>query len=111
MSGLTIDSLGPRIQAEARAGTLALPAHPVAADRALGPERSYVPATGAVTGEMQIWQSLHVPFATAEAMGLPDESTIAASERDRVPYVVSSGTWWAHVMIGHESARAHQTGR
>lgn len=111
MSGLTIDSLGPRLQAEARTGALTLPAQPVAAYRALGPERSYVPATGAVTGEMQIWQSLHVPFATAEAMGLPDESTISATERDRLPYVVSSGTWWAHVMIGHQTARARPTTR
>jgi len=111
MSGLTIDSLGPRIQAEARAGTLTLPTQPVAAYRALGPERSYVPATGAVTSEMEIWQSLHVPFATAEAMGLPDESTISAPERDRVPYVVSSGTWWAHVMIGHQTARARSSTR
>ena len=111
MSGLTIDSLGPRIQAEARAGTLTLPTQPVAAYRALGPERAYVAATGAVTAEMEIWQSLHVPFATAEAMGLPDESTISGTERDRVPYVVSSGTWWAHVMIGHQTARARSSTR
>lgn len=111
MSGLTIDSLGSRIQAEARAGTLTLPTQPVAAYRALGPERSYVPSTGAATAEMEIWQSLHVPFATAEAMGLPDESTISAAERGLVPYVVSSGTWWAHVMIGHQTARTRPTTR
>jgi hypothetical protein len=111
MSGLTLDSLGPRIRAEARAGTLTLPTQPVAAYRALGPERSYLPATGAATAEMETWQSLHVPFATAEAMGLPDESTIAAAERGRVPYVVSSGTWWAHVMIGNQTARTRSRTR
>jgi hypothetical protein len=111
MSGLTIDSIGSRIRAEARAGTLTLPTQPVAAYRALGPEHSYVPATGAVTAEMEIWQSLHVPFATAEAMSLPDESTISAAERGQVPYVVSSGTWWAHVMIGHQPARTRPTTR
>jgi len=99
MSGLTVDSLGPRIEAEARAGTLTLPRHPVAGYRALGPADAYVPATGAVTEQMAIWQSLHVPFVTAEAMGLPDESTVPAAYRGRGPYVVASGTWWSHVVI------------
>jgi len=97
MSGLTIDSLGPRIQAEVRAGKLALPARPAAAYRALGPEKAYNPETGAVATRMVIWQSLHVPFATAEEMGLPDELTLTEDQRARMAYVVSSGTWWSHV--------------
>jgi hypothetical protein len=41
----------------------------------------------------------------------PDDTTISAAERDRVPYVVSSGTWWAHVMIGHQTARERASTR
>ena len=99
MSGLTIDSLGPRIEAEARAGTLVVPREPAAGYRALGSRDAYDPSTGTVTNRMQIWHVRHVPFATAEAMGLPDESTLSIAERARTPYVVASGTWWSHVMV------------
>ena len=99
MSGLTIDSLGARIEAEARAGTLVVPREPAAGYRALGPRDAYDPATGTVTSRMQIWHVRHVPFATAEAIGLPDESTLSIAERARTPYVVASGTWWSHVMV------------
>jgi len=105
MSGLTIDSVGPRIEAETRAGTLALPKQPAAAFRALGPADAYNPSTGAVTRQMQIWHALHMPFATAEAMGFPDESTVSIEERARTPYVVASGTWWSHVMIQRAAPR------
>jgi hypothetical protein len=105
MSGVTIDSVGPRIEAETKAGTLALPKQPAAAYRALGPANAYDPSTGVATGQMQIWHALHMPFATAEAMGLPDESTVSIEERARTPYVVASGTWWSHVMIQHAAPR------
>jgi len=106
MSGTRVDSLGPRIQAEVRAGSLALPPQPAAAYRALGPRDAYDPETGVATARMEIWQSLHVPFATAEAMGLPDESTLSDAQRARTAYVVSSGTWWSHVVIGHSTPGA-----
>jgi len=105
MSGLTIDSVGPRIEAETRAGTLALRKPTAAAYRALGPADAYNPSTGAVTRQMQIWHALHMPFATAEAMGFPDESTVSIEERARTPYVVASGTWWSHVMIQRAAPR------
>ena len=105
MSGVTIDSVGLRIEAETQAGTLALPKQPAAGYRALGPADAYNPSTGAVTPRMQIWHALHVPFATAEAMGLPDESTVSIAERARTPYVVASGTWWSHVLIQHATPR------
>ena len=100
-SGLTSDSLDARITADVRAGTLTLPAHPAAGYRVLGPQDAYVPATGAVTAQMNRWQSLHVPFATAVSMGLPDESTVSDLQRTQMPYVMASGTWWSHVMIEH----------
>ena len=99
MSGLTIDSVGIRIADEVKAGTLSLPKQAASAYRALGPAEAYDPSTGEVTSQMRIWHALHVPFATAEAMGLPDESMVPIAERARTPYVVASGTWWAHVMI------------
>ena len=111
MSGLAIDSLGPRIEAEVRAGTLTLPKQPAASYRALGPQDAYVPATGAVTARMEIWQSLHVPFATAEEMGLPDESTLTEPQRGTMPVVVASGTWWSHVMLARPAGVAPQRGQ
>jgi len=54
---------------------------------------------------MQIWHALHTPFATAEAMGLPDESSVSIEERARTPYVVASGTWFSHVMIQRAARR------
>ena len=53
------------------------------------------------TGRLARWQSLHVPFATARAMGLPEESEISDAMRPLMPYVMASGTWWSHVMIEH----------
>jgi hypothetical protein len=106
MSGLTIDSVGTRIAAEAKAGTLALPKQAASGYRALGPIDAYNPSTGEVTSQMRIWHALHVPFATAEAMGLPDESTVPIAERASTPYVVASGTWWAHVMIERPESHA-----
>jgi len=111
MSGLAIDSLGPRIEAEVRAGTLTLPKQPAASYRALGPQDAYVPATGAVTARIEIWQSLHVPFATAEEMGLPDEPTLTEPQRGAMPVVVASGTWWSHVMLARPAGVAPQRGQ
>ena len=111
MSGLAIDSLGPRIEAEVRAGKLTLPKQPAASYRALGPQDAYVPATGAVTARMKIWQSLHVPFATAEEMGLPDESTVTDPQRATMPVVVASGTWWSHVILAGPAGIAPPRGR
>ena len=100
-SALSQDSVSSRMEAEVRAGTLMLPAHPTAGYRVLGGPDEYNPATGAVTSRMEIWQSLHVPFATAKEMGLPDESTVTDAQRTQTPYVMASGTWWAHVMLEH----------
>lgn len=100
-SGMSRDSVDSRIEAEVRAGSLSLPTHPTAGYRVLGGPAEYNPASGAITSRMEIWQSLHVPFATATDMGLPNESTVTDAQRTQTPYVMASGTWWAHVMIEH----------
>jgi tetratricopeptide (TPR) repeat protein len=100
-SAVTRDSIGPRLKADIGAGTLTLPANPTAGYRVLGPVGAYNSATGVATARLDRWQSLHIPFATAQAMGLPDESTISTADRGHVPYVMASGTWWSHVMIEH----------
>jgi len=100
-AGVKPDSIDSYIRREIRAGNLALPLSPTAGYRVLGPLDSYDPTTGTATPRLASWQSLHVPFATARAMGLPDISIISDAQRRLVPYVMASGTWWAHVMIEH----------
>jgi hypothetical protein len=94
-------ALRARVDAEARAGKLVLPARPSAGYRVLGPKDAYNPVTRRASPSLARWQSLHVPFATAAEMGLPDESAVSEADRRRMPYVMASGTWWAHVMIEH----------
>ena len=45
---------------------------------------------------MDRWQSLHIPHAIAESMGV-----ITEPEGD-MPYVMDSGNLWSHVMIVHD---------
>ena len=87
------------INAEVKAKKLAIPDHPTAGYRMLGPISAYHPATNAVGGEIQAWQSVHFPYRTAAEIGLPEEGQVART----MPYVMSSGTFWAHVMIEHEN--------
>jgi hypothetical protein len=89
------DDLVGRIHAELAAKTLPLPAAPTAGYRMLGPLRAIDTVAGRWTREMERWQSLHVPFQTAGAMGLPIDE-----QRD-MPYVMASGTFWAHLMFEH----------
>ena len=100
-SGVAPGSIGPRIDAEMKAGTLKVPARPAVGYRVLGGRDAYDPATGIATPQLDIWQSIHVPFATAEQLGFPDESTVSDSQRREIPFVMASGTGWAHVMINH----------
>ena len=102
--GLTRDSLRARINAEVRAGTLTFPNHPTAGYRVLGGPPAYNPMTGAVAAYMESWQLLHVPFATAKDLGLPDESDVSDARKAQMPYVMLSGSWAAHVMIEHPKA-------
>lgn len=47
-------------------------------------------------------QSIHMPFRTAQELGLPNESELPNGRRAMMPFVMASGTWSAHVMIVHE---------
>ena len=100
-SGVAPGSIGPRIDAEMKAGTLKVPTHPAAGYRVLGGRDAYDPATGIATPQLDVWQSIHVPFATAKQLGFPDESTVSDTQVTEVPFVMASGTGWAHVMIKH----------
>jgi len=103
-SGVAPGAVGPRVDAEMKAGTLRVPAHPAVGYRVLGGPDAYNPATGVATERLDVWQSIHVPFATAEQLRLPDESTMSDAQVTAVPFVMASGTGWAHVMIMHHAA-------
>ena len=87
------------INAEVKAKKLAIPDHPTAGYRMLGPISAYQPATNAVGKEIQSWQSVHFPYKTAAEIGLPEEGQVTGT----MPYVMASGTFWSHVMIEHEN--------
>lgn len=61
--------------------------------RMLGPLADYDPAGNTAGDRIDRWQSLHLPYATAEQLG------VSETEDGIQPYLMSAGTWWAHVMI------------
>ena len=84
-----------RFEAEIKSGKLKVPGHPTAGYRMLGPISAYDPRSRTWTSAIEKWESVHFPYHTAAEVGLP-------VEREGVlPYVMASGTWWAHVMIQH----------
>lgn len=93
--------LDHRLKEEARAGRLRFPDRPTAGYRMLGPISAYDSSTNSVTPAIEKWQSIHFPFRTAADLGLPTE------REGTMPWVMASGTWWAHVMIVHTSREAH----
>lgn len=102
--GSTLSASDAGFDAEIKSGRIRLPAHPTAGYRMLGPIGAYDPVSRTWTAAITRWESVHLPFQTAEAIGLP-------TERDGTrPYVMSSGTWWSHVMIQHEPPREEATG-
>jgi hypothetical protein len=86
------------IDSEIQAKTLPLPTSPAAGYRMLGPISAYSSATNSVGKEIETWQSIHFPYKTAAEIGLPEEGKVPRT----FPYVMSSGTFWSHVMIEHE---------
>lgn len=95
---LQAEQLTRTIDAEVKSGKLLLPDHPTAGYRMEGPSSAYNPQTNSVSKEIYGWQSIHFPYKTAAELGLPEEGTVPRS----MPYVMSSGTYWSHVMIEHE---------
>lgn len=96
--GVQQDEIFRTIDAEVRAKKLVVPDHPTAGYRMLGPMSAYRPATNTVGRGIQSWQSVHFPYKTAAEIGLPEEGQVTTA----MPYVMSSGTFWSHVMIEHE---------
>jgi len=92
---------GEKVDAEVRSGKLQLSRDPTAGYRCLGPISAYDAARNAIGAQIECWQSIHFPFRTAAELGLPDEDNVPASQQREVPYVMSSGNYWAHVMIRH----------
>jgi len=96
------DSVRTRIEAEIRAGRIVLPAQPTAGYRCLGPRRAYLAATDSAGAGIRCWQSIHLPFRTARELGVIDESQLPDTLHDAdQPFVMGSGTYWAHIMITH----------
>jgi hypothetical protein len=102
--GVKNDEVFRIIDAEVKAKKLAIPDHPTAGYRMLGPISAYQPATNAVGKEIQSWQSVHFPYKTAAEIGLPEEGQVTGT----MPYVMASGTFWSHVMIEHENEPSHK---
>jgi hypothetical protein len=73
----------------------------VEAYRCLGPIGGYDASRAVVNAQVECWQSIHFPFRTAAELGFPDERDIPASQQREMPYVMSSGKYWSHVMIRH----------
>src|SRR5262252_6419334 len=92
---------GEKVEAEIKAGKLELSREPTAGYRCLGPIEGYDAARNTVDARIECWQSMHFPFRTAAELGFPDERDIPESQQRTLPYVMSSGKYWAHVMIRH----------
>jgi hypothetical protein len=91
--GVADSALEGTIDAEIRSGKLPITKAPTAGYRMYGPVTGYDPARNAVNDRIDAWQSIHIPYRTAASMGL-------STREDGIhPYVMASGTYWAHVMI------------
>ena len=78
---------------EIHGGKLSLPDGPTAGYRMLGPVSGFDWGATVAGDSIDAWQSIHFPYRTAGQLGLP-------TEEDGIhPFVMSSGTWWSHVMI------------
>lgn len=102
--GIEGDEVYRIIDAEVKAKKLAIPDHPAAGYRMLGPISGYHVTTNTVGKEIESWQSVHFPYKTAREIGLPEEGQVSRT----MPYVMESGTFWSHVMIEHENQLAQR---
>lgn len=93
-----------RLIEEIENGRLILPDSPTAGYRILDLNSPTIDPDGSWSPTARKWQSVHFPFKTAEELGLPTEREVNLDgQQSLVPFVMSSGTWWSHVMIVHES--------
>jgi hypothetical protein len=79
---------------EIEAGTLAMPDGPAALYVLSGPDGSFDPATGQISGANRR-SVVYVPYATAETTGLATEP----SPTEDSPWLMAPGKPWAHIMI------------
>lgn len=91
--GVAYDDIDSRIGAEIAAGKFTMTMAPTAGYRMAGPIAALTDNGTAWTDEMRRWQSIHIPRATAEDLGFVVEN------KGTMPYVMSSGKLWSHVMI------------
>jgi hypothetical protein len=96
---------GEKVGAEIKAGRLQVPSEPTAGYRCLGPIAGFDAVRQSVDSRIECWQSIHFPFRTAAELGLPDEADVPEAQQRTTPYVMSSGNYWAHVMIRHPASR------
>jgi len=91
--GVADSALEGTIDAEIRSGKLPITKAPTAGYRMYGPVTGYDAARNVVSDRIDAWESIHLPYRTAASMGL------STKEHGIHPYVMASGTYWAHVMI------------
>lgn len=94
--GVPDSALDARLREAERQGVIRFPSSPTAGYRMLGPISAFDAATATATDAIAKWQSVHFPFHTAREIGLPE------TREGVMPFVMSSGTWWSHVMIVHQ---------
>lgn len=91
--GMAEKDIEETIRKEIAAGTFRMRLAPSAGYRMYGPISALINNGTAWTSKMSRWQSIHIPRATAEDMGL------TTKYEGQMPYVMSSGDLWAHIMI------------
>ena len=91
VSGKALDDA---IDKEIKSGKLA-PVTPSMGFQMRGPLSGYDPATNTVSQEIKTWQMIMIPHATGASLSLPE------SRDGNMPWVMSAGTWAAHIMIEH----------
>ena len=89
------------LAAEIKSGKFKLSPEPTAGYRCEGPISAYDAARNTVSAEMECWQSVHFPFKTAAEVGFPEEADVPEALQKEIPYVMTSGSFWSHVMIRH----------
>jgi len=93
-----------KFNAELQSGKLALSREPTAGYRCSGPIAGYDAARNTIDARVECWESLHFPYRTAAEVGFPDEADVPEAQQRGTPYVMSSGTYWSHVMFRHPVA-------
>ena len=93
-----------KMDEEIQSGMLSVPKMPTAGYRILDLVSGTINLSGPASPSAKKWQSIHFPFRTAEELGLRIGEEINEEGMESfVPFVMSSGNWWSHVMIVHKA--------